>query len=48
MTYEQTKDKCASLGLQLCDHSCKNQGCSYNVHPVWSGVPCLNGNERRA
>ena len=40
MTYQQTVDKCDSLGLQLCEHSCRGQGCAYNSHAVWSKLPC--------
>ena len=39
-TFEQTLEKCTTLGLQLCDFSCRGQGCWYNSHPVWSNVPC--------
>ena len=39
-TYSQTFELCVSLGLQLCDFSCRGTGCWYNNHPVWSNVPC--------
>lgn len=40
MTYGETVAKCASLGLELCDQSCRNTGCFYNRHPVFTGKPC--------
>merc|ERR1712087_597621 len=40
MTYGETVTKCASLALTLCDQSCYGKGCSYNGHPVYTGLPC--------
>jgi len=40
MTYGETAAKCESLGLTLCERSCKNAGCYYNRHPVFTKLPC--------
>ena len=40
MTYGDTVAKCEALGLGLCNQSCVYQGCYYNMHPVYSGLPC--------
>merc|ERR1712176_1096733 len=40
MTYGETVAACAAMGLELCDQSCDGEGCSYNVYPVYSGLPC--------
>jgi len=40
MTYGDTKAKCDTMGLELCRQSCSGQGCQYNFHPVYTGLPC--------
>jgi len=39
-TFAEAVALCDSLGLRLCDTSCKGKGCHYNRHPVWSGLEC--------
>jgi len=39
-TYAQAVAMCADHGLQLCEKSCRNAGCWYNRHPVWTALPC--------
>jgi len=39
-TYAQAVTMCADHGLQLCEKSCRNEGCWYNRHPVWTALPC--------
>lgn len=39
-TYTQAVAICEEHGLQLCSVSCRNQGCFYNRHPVWTALPC--------
>lgn len=39
-TYGEAADKCESLGLTLCEQSCRNAGCFYNRHPVFTKIPC--------
>merc|ERR1712087_72108 len=40
MTYAEASEWCISRGLRLCAQSCKGEGCSYDVHPVYSQLPC--------
>merc|ERR1712176_78276 len=40
MTYGETVAACAAMGLELCDQSCEGEGCSYNLYPVYSRLPC--------
>ena len=40
MTYGEALSACEDKGLALCDQSCRNTGCSYNNHPVYSALPC--------
>merc|ERR1711920_251615 len=42
LTYAQTKQRCASFGLELCKQSCSGQGCNYNSHPVFTSLPCTS------
>jgi len=37
-TYFEAVEECTSRGLQLCDKSCKDEGCAYNHNPVWSAL----------
>jgi len=39
-TYAQAVTMCADHGLQLCEKSCRNAGCWYNRHPIWTALPC--------
>jgi len=39
-TYHETEALCAAAGLAMCDRSCKNGGCGYNSHYVWTNLPC--------
>lgn len=39
-TYWEARDACAALGLRLCDGPCSDQGCAYDMLPVWTRVPC--------
>ena len=39
-TWSAALAKCESLGLTLCNKSCKDQGCNYNRHPVYTNIPC--------
>ena len=40
MTYSETKASCAAKGLVMCQQSCKNKGCWYNLHAVYTDKPC--------
>ena len=40
MTYAQAQAKCTSLGLEMCQESCKSQGCLYNNWPVYTSLEC--------
>jgi len=40
MTYGDTVARCGALGLRLCRQSCAHQGCFYDMHPVYSALPC--------
>jgi len=40
-TYGQAAAKCASLGKQLCDKTCRGSGCRYDSHPVYTRLPCV-------
>jgi len=42
LTFAQAQNKCDALGLTLCRKSCAGTGCSYNSHPVYTGLPCGN------
>jgi len=39
-TFAEAFALCDSLGLQLCDTSCKGKGCYYNRHHVWTRLEC--------
>jgi len=39
-TYGEAVSKCESLGLTLCERSCRHMGCFYNRHPVFTKLPC--------
>jgi hypothetical protein len=39
-TYAEALSICSSLELRLCEKSCKGKGCSYNLHPVYTSLPC--------
>jgi len=40
MTYAAAQNRCAALGLDMCEKSCKNSGCFYNGHPVYTKLAC--------
>lgn len=40
MTYGDTARVCASKGLVMCQQTCKNKGCWYNSHLVYTDKPC--------
>lgn len=40
MTYREVFAKCDSMGLVMCQANCKDKGCFYNRHPVWTGIEC--------
>merc|ERR1719261_2130171 len=42
LTFSQTMQRCASFGLELCQQSCRNTGCAYNSHPVFTSLPCMS------
>ena len=46
-TYSEAYEMCSALGLQLCDKSCRGQGCHYNSHPV-SASSCCTPAPRRS
>jgi len=39
-TYVETVVLCSAMDLVLCSQSCAGEGCKYNLHPVYSGIPC--------
>ena len=41
-TYSQAVAMCEEHGLELCTQSCRNTGCLYNRHPVWTALPCMD------
>lgn len=40
MTYGDTARVCASKGLVMCQQTCRNKGCWYNKHLVYTDKPC--------
>ena len=40
MTYAAAQARCDSLGLDMCEESCKNKGCMYNNFPVYTKLSC--------
>lgn len=39
-TWSENKEWCETRGLTLCSKSCSGTGCSYNRHPVYTGILC--------
>lgn len=40
MTWGENAQLCESYGLYMCKKSCVDDGCGYNKHPVYTGIPC--------
>ena len=39
-TFMEAALLCVEAGLDMCDRSCANEGCGYNMFPVWTNAPC--------
>jgi len=40
MTYGEAVAACADKNLQLCEQTCKDEGCWYNSQPVYTSLAC--------
>ena len=40
LTYGEAVERCAAFGYEICKKSCVNGGCLYNLHPVYTSLPC--------
>ena len=40
LTYGEAVQRCEKHGLELCKASCLGTGCFYNMHPVYTSLPC--------
>ena len=42
-TYDHLYGYCAHHNLEICEQSCANTGCGYDLHPVYTSIPCGGG-----